>query len=377
MAQSFDVIIKGARIVNGTGNPYYKSDIGISGGRISALATDLSKAEAKRVINADGLVASPGFIDVHSHDDGYVLAETSAKLKVNQGVTTVVVGNCGHTLVPMPEDKTNFLDKMSMMLGGREMPGIFHEIESYSDYLHAVESARPGINVVPLIGHGTVRIAVMGYENRAPEPAELERMKALVAEAMEAGAVGLSSGLIYIPAIYAKTDEITELARVAGEYHGIYATHLRNESGRQMEAIEEALAIGGAGGMPVHISHHKVAGAGNWGMSKQTLARFHKAREEGQLVTCDQYPYSAGSTMLAAALPPVFAAGGPELYVEKLKDPAVRKDVIKLLETKDESWENLVGSAGFENIQISFSAHRDYQGRSLAEIADTEKPFPL
>ncbi len=373
MTDSFDVIITGARIIDGTGNPYYRADIGIRKDRIAAITPDLTSAGAVRTIDATGLAASPGFIDVHSHDDGYLLAEPTCRLKVSQGVTTTVVGNCGHTLAPMPADKTNFLEKMSMMMGGKALPEVFHRIDTYSDFLEAVEAARPGINVVPLIGHGTIRIAVMGYENRAPSPEELNRMKALAAEAMEAGAVGLSSGLIYIPGIYAQTEELAALARVAGRYHGIYATHLRNEGSRQMEAIEEALAIGRSGGIPVHIAHHKIAGRRNWGMSEQTLDRFHRARAEGQEVTCDQYPYRAGSTMLAAALPPAFAAGGPEVYVNKLKDPAVRKTVIELIESEDECWQNLVRDGGFENIQISFSmAHPDYQGRSIADIAQAE-----
>jgi N-acyl-D-aspartate/D-glutamate deacylase len=377
MTDHYDVLITGARIVDGSGNPYYRADIGIREGRIAALAPDLSSAQATRRIDADGLVASPGFIDAHSHDDGYILAEPTARLKVSQGVTTTVVGNCGHTLAPMPADKTDFLDKMSMMMGGQALPEVFYGIDTYSDYLEAVASAKPGINVVPLIGHGTIRIAVMGYENRAPAPEELERMKALTTDAMEAGAFGISSGLIYIPGIYAKTEEVAELARVAGRYNGIYTTHLRNEGSRQMAAIEEALTIGRAGGMPVHIAHHKIAGRTNWGMSGQTLARFHRAREEGQEVTCDQYPYRAGSTMLAAALPPAFAAGGPERYVEKLKDPAVRQSVIEMIASKDDSWQNLVGEAGFENVQISFSmAHPDYQGRSLADIASAENRSP-
>jgi len=377
MANQYDVLITRARIVDGSGNPYYQADIGIVAGKIAALAPDLSAAAATRIIDANELVVSPGFIDVHSHDDGYILAEPTGRLKVSQGVTTTVVGNCGHTLAPMPADKTDFLDKMSMMMGGKELPEIFYRIETFNDYLEAVSAAKPGINVVPLIGHGTIRIVVMGYENRAPSPEERERMKALTTEAMEAGAVGLSSGLIYIPGIYAQTDEVAELARVAGRYHGIYATHIRNEGNRQMEAIEEALSIGRAGGIPVHIAHHKVAGRTNWGMSHQTLGRFHRAREEGLEVTCDQYPYRAGSTMLAAALPPVFTAGGPEVYAEKLKHPAIRKQVIDLIESDDDSWQNLVNEAGFENVQISFSlAHPDYQGRTLADIAATESRSP-
>lgn len=373
MGDSFDVVITGAHIIDGTGNPYYRADIGIRKDRIAAVESDLSSADAGRTIDATGLTACPGFIDVHSHDDGYLLAEPTCRLKVSQGVTTTVVGNCGHTLAPMPGDKANFLEKMSMMMGGKALPEVFHRINTFRDYLDAVEAARPGINVVPLIGHGTIRIAVLGYENRAPAPDELDRMTALAVEAMEAGAAGLSSGLIYIPGIYAQTAEVAALARVAGRYHGIYATHLRNEGSRQMEAIEEALAIGRTAEIPVHIAHHKIAGRRNWGMSEQTLGRFHRARAEGQAVTCDQYPYRAGSTMLAAALPPVFAAGGPEVYVPKLKDTGVRRRVVELIESEDASWQNLVKEAGFENIRISFSlAHPDYQGRSIAEIAEAE-----
>jgi len=377
MTEPFDILITGARIIDGTGNPYYRADIGIRGGKIASLAPDLSSISAARVIDAAGRVAGPGFIDAHSHDDGYVLAEPTCRLKVRQGVTTTVVGNCGHSLAPSPKDKKNFLEKMSMMMGGRDLPEVFHRIDTFNDYLDAVEAAKPGINVVPLIGHGTLRIAVMGYDNRPPAPDELERMKELTAEAMEAGAAGLSSGLIYIPGVYAQTAEVAELAKVAGKYHGIYTTHLRNEGSRQMEAIEEALSIGRAGGIAVHIAHHKIAGRLNWGMSERTLGRFHRARSEGQEVTCDQYPYPAGSTMLAAALPPAFAAGGPETYVEKLKDPAVRREVIQMMESKDDSWQNLAGDAGFENIQISFStAYPDYQGRSIAEIAEGEDRSP-
>ena len=377
MTNSYDVLITGAKIIDGSGNPYYQADIGIKKGKIAALAPDLSSSDTQKRIDATGLVASPGFIDVHSHDDGYVLAEPTCRLKVSQGVTTTVVGNCGFTLAPMPEDKTNFIEKMSMMMGGKELPEVFYRINTFNDYLEAVAEAKPGINVAPLIGHGTIRISVLGYENREPTGDELRQMKTLTEDAMEAGAIGLSSGLIYIPGIYARTEEVAELAMVAGRHHGLYVTHMRNESNRQMAAIEEALTIGKAGAMPVHIAHHKIAGRMNWGMSEQTLGRFHRARAEGQEVTCDQYPYRAGSTMLAAALPPAFAAGGPETYAEKLKDPNVRKHIKEMIESEDESWENLIKGAGFDNVQISFSmAHPDYQGRTIADIAESENRSP-
>jgi N-acyl-D-amino-acid deacylase len=197
------------------------------------------------------------------------------------------------------------------------------------------------INVVPLVGHGTIRIAVIGTENRAPTESELAEMKQLTADAMQAGAFGLSSGLIYVPANYADTDEIIELARVAGQFKGIYTTHMRSEGDQQMAAIDETLRIACEAGIATHISHHKIIGRDNWGQSKDTLKLLARARANGLDVTCDQYPYQAGSTMLAAALPPHIQAQGPRLFAEKLKEPAVRQAIINEIESGSKArWEN-------------------------------------
>ena len=379
MSKKFDVVIKNARVIDGTGNPYYKADIGVSDGKIAEIGTDLSSASSERTIDADGLVASPGFIDPHSHDDAYVLLEPTCKMKVLQGVTTEVTGNCGFSLAPMPTPKEDFIQKVSMIMSGGNMPKVLYDVDSFGDFLDAIEAAKPGINIAPLVGHGTIRIATMGWGGRAvPSPDELEKMKQLTAQAMEDGALGMSSGLIYIPAQFSKTEELMELAKVVGKYKGIYATHMRSESDRQIEAIEEALAIGRAGNVPVHIAHHKVAGKRNWGMSDKTLSMMHEARKSGLEVTCDQYPYPAGSTMLAAALPPMFAAGGPNVYAEKLKDPAVRKEVTRMIENDEgPEWENLIKGGGFENLMICYSAkHPDYLAKSIAQIAEMENRDP-
>jgi len=375
----FDLVIRKARIIDGTGNPYFRADLGISGSKIKAIEPSLAGAAAERTLSAEGLVLCPGFIDTHSHDDGYVLAEPNCPMKVLQGVTTVVLGNCGYSLAPMPAQRDNFIAKVSILMGGGALPEALKRIRTFADYLAEIEAARPGINLVPLVGHATVRIAVLGWENSQPEPDQIEEMKTLVVEAMEAGAVGLSTGLIYVPAHFARTEEIMELAKVAGRYHGLYTTHLRNESDRQLEAIEEALAIGRAAGTPVHIAHHKIAGKDNWGGSSRTLELMARARAQGLEVTCDQYPYPAGSTHLAAALPPSFAAGGPDVYAEKLKKPEVRKEVAAIIESGGgEEWENLIKGAGFDNLLLSFSQnHPEYLGKSLAQVAQEEGRDPF
>jgi len=232
--------------------------------------------------------------------------------------------------------------KASAIMGGSHLSDGFWDLSSFDEFLTMMEETRPGINVVPLVGHGTVRIAVLGFENRAPDESELAEMKRLTAEAMQAGAFGISSGLIYVPANYAETEEIIELAKVASRHKGIYTTHMRSEGNREMEAIHETFRIASEAGIAAHISHHKIAGKSNWGKSIDTLKLFAQARANGLLITCDQYPYQAGSTFLAAALPPHIQAQGPGVFAEKLKEPEVRRAIVDEIENgRDGRWENL------------------------------------
>lgn len=378
MAEEFDLLISGARIVDGTGNPYFKGDIGISRDKIRRVSRALDRSEAKRVIDAEGLVASPGFFDAHSHDDVYLLLNPQCDEKILQGVTTNVIGNCGLSIAPITQDRKMVFRNVFGSLGGGQVPEDIWGINSFDDYLTILEKSRPGINIVPLVGHGTVRIDVMGMENRAPKENELDEMRRLVSETMEAGAFGLSTALILAPASYAQTEEVVELAKVAGRHHGLFAVHLRSESGQQLEAIKEALTIGTKAGVPIQISHHKAAGKTNWGQSVETLRMLEEARAAGFEVSCDQYPYSAGSLFLAAALPPSIQAGGPDVYAEKLKDPNLRKEVINQIERDgDGQWENLIKHCGFEGIVIASSrGHSNYDGKSLAEIAEMENRGP-
>lgn len=378
MMEKLDLLITNASIIDGTGNPSYTAHIGIVAGKIACISRDISYSNTTRKIDAAGMTVCPGFIDTHSHDDAYLLIKPQGDEKVCQGVTTDVIGNCGFSLAPISEEHRDDLRNALAIMGGAYLAEEFWNRSSFNEFLATLESADLGINAVPLVGHGTIRIAVVGFENRGPTESELAEMKQLTAEAMQAGAFGLSSGLIYVPANYAATDEIIELARVAGQFKGIYTTHMRNEGDQQMAAIEETLRIASEAGIAAHISHHKIVGRNNWGQSKDTLKLLAAARANGLEITCDQYPYPAGSTILAAALPPHIQAQGPQVFAEKLKDPAVRQAIISEIENgSDAQWENFIKGAGFKNIIISVAArHEDYIGKSIAQIAELKAKDP-
>jgi N-acyl-D-amino-acid deacylase len=371
MTTTYDLIVKNGNVIDGTGNPHFKADIGICDGRIAAVSRSGQLTNADRVLDASGMVVSPGFIDTHTHDDAYVLIDPQCSQKVLQGVTTSVIGNCGFSLAPLSDAHRSDFKAASAIMGGAGLDEDFWSLSTFADYLEKLDGAGLGINVVPLVGHATIRIALLGYENRAPSESELAQMKAMTAEAMQAGAFGISTGLIYVPANYAQTDEVIELAKVAAKQGGIYATHMRSEGDLEMQAIRETLQIAQKAGIAAHIAHHKIAGRKNWGNSKSTLKTFSDARKEGLVVTWDQYPYRAGSTFLPAALPPHIQAQGAEQYAEKLKNPEVRRQIRQEIESEGAStWENLIGGGGFENIVVSAAPrHPDFIGRSITEIA--------
>jgi len=374
VADQLDILIKNAVIVDGTGNPYYKADIGLAAGKIARINRRIDESGAGRVIDATGLVASPGFFDAHSHDDAYFIFNPRCDEKLLQGVTTDVIGNCGLSLAPISDGHRQDLWNVIRALSGGTMPEDAWGIKTFEDFLARLEAAGPTINIVPLVGHGTIRLAAMGMAKRPPSRAELAEMKRLTAEAMEAGAFGFSTALILAPASFAETEEVIELARVAGQFRGLFAIHLRSESDQELEAIDEALRIAREAEVPLQISHHKAAGKPNWGLSVETLKRFAQARAAGLEITLDQYPYCAGSLFLAAALPPSIQAGGPEVYSERLKDPDLRREVIREIEAGNGGqWENLIKNCGFEGIVIASSRnHPDYAGKSLAQVAEKE-----
>lgn len=378
MTEFFDLLIKNGHIIDGTGNSYYRADIGIAEGKIVHIALDIDPSNAKRVIRADGLTVCPGFIDSHTHDDLFVAVKPTADEKILQGVTTLVVGNCGYSVAPILRDQEAFFRGFLGVFGGKDVSDDFLEISTIKDYLERIEVVRPGINVLSMVGHFTIRAAVLGLENRIPTGVELEKMKTLVARAMEDGAFGLSTGLAYASGIYSETDEIIELCKVVRQYGGIYTTHLRSESDSVIPAVAEAIRIGAEAGIPVQISHHKMIGKDNWGKSIETLKMMSEAQALGVQITCDQYPYNAGSTFLSAVLPPRYLSEGPEELSRKLRDQKVRQEVIEeIVKGVEGKWENFIRGAGFKNIVISVSpSHYEYIGKSVAEIAETKDMSP-
>lgn len=370
-----DVLIRGVFIFDGTGASAQRGDLAVTGGKIVAVGPDLGKFSAKQVWDASGLVLTPGFIDVHSHDDLYLLARPECPEKVLQGVTTEIVGNCGLSAVEAGAETRDHLLGMLRVLcpGASPVPGEMEE--GISCYLERIQSLGPALNVGVLVGHSSVRMAVMGMQNRPPTESELLEMEKLVAQAMEQGALGISTGLIYPPGSYAQTSELVRLAQVVGRYRGIYATHMRSEGDLQMQALEEALSIGERAGVHVQISHHKVAGRSNWGMSTKTLSLMEKARSVGLRIACDQYPYEAGCTFLAAVLPPGASSQGVEVLSRNLQDPSWRQEMAKRLEGED-GWENLARGAGPEGIVISVCRNPDYLGKSISQIAQESSRSP-
>ena len=331
---AFDLVITNARVVDGAGNPWFRADLGIKDGRIARVGR-VAPVEGRRVIDARNRIVAPGFIDVHAHTED-IYGQPDAENFVRMGVTSLVTGNCGGSVVEVGK----FLDRI------KETP--------------------LAVNLATLVGHNSVRREVFGSANRAPTPEELEKMRALVEQAMKEGAVGLSTGLIYVPGVYAKTDEVLELARVAARHGGLYATHMRSEGLNVAEAIRESIEIGEKAGMPVEISHFKVSAKKLWGTSATTLGLVRDARARGLSVTVDQYAYTASSTSLDSRLPEWVLEGGREEGKKRLADPAQRERVVR--EMKDSLKRG--GQKDFSYAMVaSHRAKPEFNGKSIAEIA--------
>ncbi|MBI3987759.1 MAG: D-aminoacylase [Lentisphaerae bacterium] len=312
-----DLKITGGLILDGTGAAARRADIGITGDRIVDVADDLSRAEAATCLDASGKLVCPGFIDVHSHSDAYLLIEPSAPSKLYQGITTEVVGNCGASAAPLAERSylpSDWADK--------SYPGPWKTV---ADYVALLEQSRPAPNVALLIGHGKLRSWVMGCENRPATPDDIKAMARLLDECLDQGGRGMSTGLIYAPGMYATREELIALAAVAARHGGLYTSHMRSEAKQLLEAIDEALAIGRQAGIRVQISHLKTAGASNWHLLEPAIARIDRARAEGVEVCVDRYPYTAANTDLDVIFPEWASAGGKAAVLARLREPAGRK----------------------------------------------------
>jgi N-acyl-D-amino-acid deacylase len=371
--EGYDVLIKNGMIVDGSGNPWVSGDIAIRGDRIVSIER-LEGATAKRVIDASGLVVSPGFIDMLGQSEFPLLIDNRSLSKLSQGITTEITGE-GGSIAPQTEltlaSLQPALDQYKLKVDWTTLDGYFQRLE---------KSGTP-LNIGTYVGAGQIREAVIGDVDRAPTPAELERMKGMVAQAMQGGAFGISTALIYPPGHYAKTEELIELAKVASQYGGIYGTHMRSEGQTEPQAIEEALRIGREAHLPVEIFHLKVSGATRWGNMTKVVAQIQAARDAGQDVTADMYPYIAGGTALASSLPPWVADGGLEKLLQRLHDPAIRAKIKAEMAADHPNWENLffdcgggkgVMVAGVENPEL-----KKYNGKTIAEIAADQKKSEL
>jgi len=371
----YDVIIKNGKIVDGSGNPWVSGDIAIRGDRIAAIGHLDPTAHARRVIDAAGLVISPGFIDMLGQSEYELLIDSRSLSKLSQGITTEITGE-GGSIAPQ--------DKLTLAALQPELEQQYHlkiDWTTLAGYFERLEKNGTPLNIGTYVGAAQVREAVIGEEDRAPTPEELEQMKSLVAEAMQQGAFGLSTALIYPPGHYAKTEELIELAKVASEYGGIYGTHMRSEGQTEIAAIHEALRIGREAHLPVEIFHLKVVGKARWGSMPKIVAMIQSARDTGQDVSADMYPYVAGGTALASSLPPWVADGGTEKLLERLHDPATREKIKKKLAAEHPTWENLyLGSGGASGVLVSGIVNPDlkkFDGQTLAEIAAAQKKAPL
>ncbi len=362
-----EIKILNGRLIDGSGNPWFKADVGIKNQRIVKIS-DLQKDDANEVIDADGLIVAPGFIDSHSHSDLELLKDPFSPQKIKQGITTEVLGQDGFSVAPI-RDKTweQLRANVTGLLGELDKEW---EWRNLTEYFSLLERGGIATNVCSHVGHATIRIHVMGFEDRSPSNKELDQMRKLVKQSMHEGAIGLSSGLVYPPSCYANTDELVELCKIVKENYGVYTSHIRGESYTLEKSMSEAIEIGLRSEASIHVSHHKASGRENWGKVVKTLNMIDNARIEGVDLTCDQYPYTAGSTMLTVVLPPWALEGGIPRLLSRLNSSEVRKRLKRDMITGVPGWSSYLRAAGFENIMITYCKKNvQFEGKTLSNIA--------
>lgn len=378
MSEKSDLLIQGGTIIDGTGNESFLGDIEIANGKIKEIGN--LKKESKQSIDAENLIVCPGFIDIHNHVDQAILAFPLAENYIMQGVTTSVVGNCGLSMAPVNYENLADLKRyLSPFLeAGYDYSWDWTTLQ---EYFEKVRGKGTSVNIVPLVGQGTLRIAVKGFESSIASKEEMKRMKNLLSQSLENGAFGISTGLIYPPGSYSSTEELIELTSILKNYNAIYTTHLRSESDNLVEAVEEAIKIGEENKISIEVSHHKAEGKRNWGKVDCTLELMEKARKRGVDINFDVYPYMAGQTTITSLLPPWSLDGGIEEMIKRLENLELRKkiqDEIAMIEGNE--WENMIQLIGWKNIVISkCPVNEKYEGKSLEEILKNknsiDKPY--
>ncbi len=369
----YDVLIRNGKVVDGSGNPWFYADVGVTGDHIDFIGHAPASATAKRTIDATGLVVAPGFIDMLGQSELSLLIDKSAFSKLSQGITTEITGE-GQSIAPQNEhtiaELRDFLEHFHLTIDWRDLDGYFRRLERQGS----------GINLGTYVGAAQVRDVVLGNDNRDPTAEELQRMQQLVDQAMRQGAMGVSTALIYAPGNYARTDELIALAKVASRDGGIYASHIRSESNLEPQAVDEAIRIGREAKIPVEIFHLKVAGRQNQGKMRDVIATIERARAEGIDVTADQYPYLAGATSLGATIPPKYHAGGSDAFVARLNDPqqraAIRSELAQT-NTPFENWWQLAGPGGIMVNSVLSASLKPFEGKTVEQIARMQNKDPL
>ena len=366
---SYDLIVRGGTVLDGNGSAPARGDIGITGDRIVAVG-DLSDGRAGRVIDASGLMVAPGFIDVQGQSGTTLLADGNGESHLRQGITTEIIGEGGSPA---------YWTKDTADVEALAPFGVAFDWTDADGYFNRLLERGTTINLGTFVPATAVRRTVIGMDNRPPTAAELTRMEDMVDQAMQDGAFGLSSALIYVPGSFAQTAELVALAKVAAKYQGIYITHIRGESFNLFNALDEAIGIGRDAGLPVVIFHLKVGAKANWGRMNEALAKIDAANRSGVKVSATMYPYTAGGTGLAATLPLWVQEGGREQMLARLKDPAVRQRARAEIESKIDGWENLLQATTFEGIQVASAPKEIDQsiiGKRIAQIAVERKADP-
>jgi len=370
---SFDVIIRGGTVYDGTGAPGRRADVGIQGDRIGAIG-DLTSVQATSIIDATGLAVAPGFINMLSWSTDSLLVDGRSQGEIREGVTTQIFGE-GDSMGPLtPEMKRRAIEQMGDLKFSITWTTL-------SEYLKQLEERGVSQNVASFIGATTIREHVIGLEDKQATPAQLDEMRALVRDEMEAGALGIGSSLIYAPAFYASTEELIELCKVAAQHRGKYISHIRSEGNRLLESIDELIRISRDANIPAEVYHLKAAGQANWAKMDRVIARIEAARKEGLKITADMYTYPAGSTGLDASMPPWVLDGGYDAAYKRLADPAMRHKIAAAIRAPANDWENLYLAAGSPDrvllVEFKSDKLKPLTGKTLAEAARLRGEDPV
>lgn len=374
----FDLLITGGLVIDGSGALARQADVGIQGGKIAAVETRLD-AQAARTIELDGQIVSPGFIDIHRHADAALFRPDCGESELRQGITSLVTGPCGMSLAPLPAARRETILAYLAPVTGSLPPGV--RFETFAEYAALLSSRPLPLNAAALVGSGTTRAAVMGYDSGSPDAAAISRMRKLLEDALAAGAAGVSIGLSYLPDAAWKNGELAQTLAPLGGTGKPLVCHVRGEGDLLYNSIAEVITLARSIGAPLHISHFKCIGRRNWGgLLKKAIALINAAREDGMTVTCDAYPWTAGSTQMLSLLPPAFCEGGLAASARRLRDSAARSACREQLLRPGADFENVVYGIGWELIYISglkTEANRPLIGKSIAEIAASRQCDPF